>query len=161
MPFAEPTHRSYYIDKFNDEVLPCEPTLEGWAEWLSNGAGADPEENDANPAIADGERFTASCMRWGEDVMAVLEGGQWRLFNTAKGADFIAARFGKGLGWSPEHILDAEKGDEAILKFLNEDAAPFTNEGDTEYFALGFKEPNCVLEYHTHPPRLDVVAIVQ
>jgi hypothetical protein len=149
MKTAEPTSRSYYIEQFNDEVLPCEPSLGGWAEWLSK---PDPAYGRDAPA-GDGERFKATVMQWGEDVMAVREGGEWRLFNTANASGLfdgdtptlIAARFGKGLGWSPENILDGSRGDDAIRDWLSE-AGDMAD--DTEYFAVGFTRPDTTLIYH-------------
>lgn len=149
---TQPGARAYYIEQWSDEVVPCDCTLQGWAEWLSK-----PDIQWRRDAPAnDGDRFTASVIRFGEDAMAVREGGDWRLFNSLVDVDFVAARFGKGMGWSGDDILSPDE--PSVREWLEEN--PDQTEGTTVYFAIGFYEPEVTLVYHANPPRMTVEGLV-
>ena len=94
----------YYVDAFCDERLPCEPTLEGWAQWLQFGG------NDAagdggcdHPLLRDGDTVTLSCLDLHADLR--LRKGAWDRPPPAD-ANFFAVRFGPGQGWDAETIAD-------------------------------------------------------
>lgn len=48
----------YYVEDFTDEVIPCKPTLESWAEWLA----APSEDHDGRPPAKDGKVFAVFTM---------------------------------------------------------------------------------------------------
>jgi hypothetical protein len=129
---------SYYIDDLTDEVMPCEPTLEGWAAFLA----APDEEWNLEPAI-DGATFKTSVMRFDDDVIATRTASEdWALSSEPDGVALIAVRFGQGLGWSAENIV----GDfDELRAWLKENEALCD---DVEYIAVGFTEPAVVLVYH-------------
>ena len=105
---------SYYLEPWNDEVLPCDTTLEGWAEWLSK-----PAEDWNRPEPArDGETFTASVVSWDVDIVATRrEGGEWT-FNREipANASILAVRFGEGLGWNFDSVAHDEQGVRDVLR---------------------------------------------
>lgn len=140
---------SYYLDPWNDEVLPCDTTLEGWAEWLSK-----PAEDWNRPEPArDGETFTASVVAWGDDIVATRrEGGEWT-FNRPLPADasILAVRFGEGLGWDYDSVAHDETG---LRQVLGEVGG--TEVGDTELIAIGVDQPQVALVYRADPPRLEL-----
>lgn len=116
----------YYLRDYTDEVLPCEPTLEGWAAWL---AGADEgwgRDEAANP----GETFVCDLMERLPNIVAKLVEGVWVTPPLDAGtgyqnADFFAVACGGGwdheqAGETPQAALgDAEgwwsDGDEVEL----------------------------------------------
>lgn len=108
--------RVFYLDDFMCEVVPCKPTLEGWANWLSK---ADDQWEHEIPD--DGEVFEGSALLFGEDIIAKRQGGTWTLSRVPDDDAFIAVRFGPALGWSPEQIIYPDKGQTmagAIIEWL-------------------------------------------
>lgn len=97
----------YYLDDFTDEVMPCDPTLEGWAEWLSD--DVDGEWGRTGPEAA-GTRYAASVV----DLIATIEVRSDTAVETADdiaaltlpvlpaGTQYVYLRHGPGLGWDPE-----------------------------------------------------------
>lgn len=140
---------SYYLDPWNDEVIPCDTTLEGWAEWLSK-----PAENWNRPEPArDGERFTASVVSWDVDIVATRrEGGEWTFNREIPAhASILAVRFGEGLGWDYDSVAHDEAGLRQVLGEIGG-----TEVGDTELIAVGVDQPQVTLVYRAAPPLLEV-----
>lgn len=128
----------YYVAQWSDEIMPCAPTLEGWAEWLSK---PDEQWNRSEPAV-DGERFETSVMQMGADVIATRNEDGWKFSDEPK-ADFFAIRWGPGLRWDADSI----SGD---LESLQESL----DDGDDQpvYIAVGFNKPSVTLVFHAGPP---------
>lgn len=145
---AIPGERSIYIDDFTDEVLPCLPTLEGWAAWLSAPSEAWQRDRAAN----DGEQFKASVVRWQDDIVATRAGGEWNLSSPIpREATVVAVRFAPGLGWSAENIISGEDTGAAVIEWLNDMNIACDDE---EHIAIGFDEPATMLTFRADPARL-------
>ena len=139
------SERKYYITEYSDEVVPCDCTLDGWAQWLSK---PDPEWGRDEAAVP-GESFAASVTRFEDDIIATHDGDGWTLSRDPGDADFIAVRFAAGLGWPPEAIVYPE-GDETMadaLRLWLEDNGDATD--SPENVAVGYNEPDVVLTYRT------------
>lgn len=161
MPFANP---AYYLDDYSDEVM---PTLEGgltlasWAAWLAQG-GEKPEEGEEpgcwtfDPPL-DGAIFKASRMDFDEDIRVEhrtdADGEPTLLFSreSLSGYDFAAVRFGPGMGWDADAILDPT-GD-LDDQLANKDC-PLVEVGEEENIAVA-KTTDIVLVYRADPPRLE------
>ena len=147
--------RSYYLDDFLDESVPCELTLEGWAAWLSK-----PDPDWEHEVPKHGEVFTGSAIAWSEDIVATRADGTWSLSREPAERDFVAVRFGKGLGWSGENIVTADMAirdgkyvptetmAEALVRWFREydDCCD-----DVEYVAVGQNEDGWRFTYHSAP----------
>jgi hypothetical protein len=147
--------RAYYLTKFADEILPCDPTLEAWADWLSR----PDEEWGCETAAKDGDTFEASVIRFEPDIIATRDGDQWSLSRSVGDSDFLAVRFGEGFGWSSDNIVYGDDMDAALIEWL-------TDAGDTcdevEYVAVGVTEPRVRLRYVAGEcPVLHVEGLVQ
>lgn len=134
--------RSFYLNDFSDESVPCEPSLAGWAEWLSK-----PDSNwHRDTEAKDGETFSASATVWQDDIIATCSDGEWSLSRQPLPNAFVAARFGAGLGWSAEDILDSDEA--AILEYLKDYAS---DDGEV-YLAIGTHESGWRVTYTANPP---------
>jgi hypothetical protein len=145
--------RSFYIDQYTDEVMPCEPTLDGWAAWLAGGRdylddARDPDDDPAEGPPADGEGFTASAIRWLPDIVATFNGKDWALSAQPDVDDFIAARFYEGGGWSADDILSGD----TVLEHIEEAYGQTFNRDDRLFFARGINENGWRITYHAGPP---------
>lgn len=89
----------HYLADFTDEVMPCAPTLEGWAEWL-----ADPEEGwGEGPTATPGQIFDGYTMTRHPNVSARWDGEALILTpEPPPGADFFALARSGG-GWDVEY----------------------------------------------------------
>jgi len=153
--------RSIYLSDWSDEIMPCDPSPEAWAEWLSKGGS--PEWPVENPP-SDGDILDASAILWSEDIVARRVNGEWQLSRRiAEGEDFAALRYAQGLGWSPDNIVmegfsnvdgfidGDETFEQAILRCLRENDEYCD---DVEYVAVGTNE-ELKLVYRTDPARLE------
>lgn len=141
-----PPDRSYYLTEFADEYGPVsENTLPAWAEWLSK---PDADWGRDAPA-ADGETFAASAIRWDDDIVATRTPDGWTFSRDPSGEDFIAVRFGPGLGWDADMIVEGDDMPRALRDWLkaNDEICD-----DVEYVAIGMNEPDVVLTYRAGPP---------
>ena len=116
------TERLYYPDDFTDEVMPCNPTLEGWAEWLANPDGEFGRTEPAQP----GESWRGGAFEVVSITATYTAGRGWALDRTLTEAEATRAqgvyiRFGEGLGWDPE--LSADTVAEALELCRAEDGA--------------------------------------
>lgn len=88
----------YYLSDYADEVMPCQPTLESWAQWL---AGPDPEWG-RDEAARPGDTFEATTMvRHANITVRIGETGVEVLSQPPASADFFAVAPGFG-GWDAE-----------------------------------------------------------
>jgi hypothetical protein len=154
--------RSYFIDDFSDETVPCETTLEGWAKWL-----AEPDletfafVHGAEYPI-DGSVYKASALRWSEDIIAQFNDGRWHLSRVPfDGETFFAVRFGMGAGWDSDSIIYL-----SIADFTNPVACSHAlctelaelyslsnpEEGQEEFIATGSEENGWSITFHAGPP---------
>lgn len=142
----------FYIDDYSDEVVPCDCTLAGWAQWLSK---PDPQWQ-RDRAANNGETFKASVLRFAADVVATKQEDGSYAFSHEPGDDaaLIAVRFGPGLGWDPDNIFsdfaqlrDAMNDEGEMGDFYGADCFD-----DVEHIAVGFNEPDVVLTFHVGPP---------
>lgn len=154
---AEAESRSYYLEDYADEVVPCDCSLDGWATWL---AKPDPDWN-RHEAAENGASFKASAILWGEDIIATRSNGDWSLSREPADDEFVAIRFSEGLGWDPENIVTVDMdlvGDkveqrgtlgDALRKHLKD-----MNEScdDVEHIATGFHESDWLITFHEGPP---------
>ena len=146
--------RSYYLDEFTDEIMPCMPTLAAWADWLSR---PDPEWRP-DAAAADGTRYAATVLRWEEDVVVRRDGDGWAFSRDVPDAALVAVRFGQGLGWDSENIIGGRIGDDittSLRSWLKENDEYLE---DVEYVAIGMAEPDVVLVYRAGPPPALILA---
>lgn len=136
----------YYVERWSDEVMPCAPTLEAWANWLS--APASDWNRDA--AAVDGDRFETAVMKMGEDVVATRGDEGWE-FSHSPEADFFAVRWGAGCNWDADSI----SGDLKSLTEILDD-----NDDDKQFIAVGHNQPSVALVYRAGPPaRCEVEAL--
>jgi hypothetical protein len=147
-----------WLDDFVDEVVPCDCTLQGWADWLSK---PDLQWNREAPA-QDGAVFKAAVLELGEDIIATPSDDEpwgWALSREPGDDEFVAVRHGPGLGWDAEAII------ERSVEFYGEDLR-FTNsmadavrawldenecEGP-EVLAVGRQSSGWSVHYHAGPP---------
>lgn len=151
---------SIYLDDYSDEVMPCKPTLEGYAAFLSSGGTKDwPTE-----VPADGSVFKGRVLVYKDDIIATRKNGEWSLSrDPANDDDFVAVRSGPGLGWWPDMIIiqevelfegtyrNAETMAEALIRWLQENDDDMN---DIEYVAVGQNQDGLLFEYRSNPPRL-------
>lgn len=134
----------YYIDEFADEVVPCDCTLGGWAEWLS----APDEDWNRDAAAEDGETFKASTIEVLGDVRVEFTKGVWTAVEPIpEGTEMFWLRHHQGgTGWNAdfaaETITDA-------TDCLDEDDGPV-------WFACTKDGSNVLLTYRADGPRMDV-----
>jgi hypothetical protein len=93
----------FYLDDYTDEVVPCDCTLEGWAEWLSK-----PDPDWSRPiAATDGQSFPATRAEITEvECVKTAEGWTWPADIVAGLIDADATfmlRNGQGAGWWPDN----------------------------------------------------------
>lgn len=102
----------YYLTQWSDEVIPCAPTLEAWAEWLAK----PDEEWNRNAAAPTGEEYRASALKILGDVRVEWIDGQWQAVGSVpEGTSVFYLRWQEGgQGWDVEHsantIADAADG---------------------------------------------------
>ena len=164
MSTADAGTRSYYLDDFADEVLPCDTSLEAWAQWLASVPVADEDgqtEFGREAPASDGAVFAGSAILWHEDIVATRTDGTWSLSRAPGDDDFIAVRFCEGSGWSAENIVNAdfeqvgdtwapsETMEQALLRFLTEEGDCCD---DTEHVAVGTHEEGYRFTFRAGPP---------
>lgn len=129
-----------YLDDYSDEVCPCQPTLEGWADWLSKPA----LDWGRRKAAKDGDTFHAGTIQLYDDIVATMgTDGKWAFSATPpEDADHFAVRYGPSLGWDADSICGT-LGD--IIDYLAE------NEDNTEaqeHIVVGRWVEGLVVTYH-------------
>ena len=142
MAIAESGTRSFYIDDYSDESVPCDCSLEGWAEWLSK-----PDECWEHDCASDGGSFAGSALLWLPDVLATFDGEAWSLSREPDG-DFLALRFAPGSGWDGDSICN---GRDNLIEVLGENA-PDAVAGQVENVACGIHENGWRFTFRAGPP---------
>lgn len=152
-----PGSRSYFLDDLAEE-MPCEPTLEGWANWLAERDLETFAFQHGMEYPIDGSNYAANAILWHEDLIARLHDGRWTLSRTPEaGADFFAARFAAGTGWSEDDIIgdcsDYSSPAVGICFWLAENYPPDENDEDEEvYIAQGTCENDWRVTFHAGTP---------
>ncbi|MDP3550641.1 MAG: hypothetical protein Q8R81_09610 [Novosphingobium sp.] len=157
MTSTTPGTRSFFLNDFSDETVPCEPTLEGWAQWL-----AEPDlddgywQGDAEFPI-DGSAYKSSAILWSEDIIARKNDGRWTLSRPIHPEEtFFAVRFGPGAGWDADNIIYIGESETRHQDFCAE-LAELLGDSDEisdgeEYIAVGRVEGNWIVTFHAGPP---------
>ena len=130
----------YYLTDYDDEIVPCDCTLAGWAEFLDETVGA-----------ADGATFDALALHFEDDIIATRTAHGWKLSREPTPEQFVAVRFGEGLGWSSEYILHPAH----VREWLREQDPDCE---DTELLAVANYENDLRVTFRADPPRLEIDA---
>lgn len=148
----------YYIDDFSDEVMPCAPYLDAWAEWLSKPA----EGWGRDDIVADGAAFNTSVMRIEADIVATrLADGGWSFSREPHAGAFLAIRYDQHMSWDADDIIWGEDMGEALRDWFADDEHA---EGldDEVYVAVGTNLPDVTLVFHAGPPpTMEVVELAE
>lgn len=157
----------FYLDKYADEVLPLgleRPTLEGWAAWLSRGGERNDGRQDRDSCWcfdppAGGTEYAAGSLAFEDDVIATRsDDGESIAYSRPipDDIDFVAIRFGPGMGWEGDSIMSPE---DVEAQLLDKDC-PMLEPGESGHLAIA-RNANLRLIYRTAPPRLEVLGTVQ
>lgn len=159
LPFNDPGARSWYVNDHVDEGDVPATTLDGWATYL-----ADWQDDSTAEYYPDGEAFEASAILWHADIIATRTTDGWKLDREPVDGDFVAVRYGEGLGWAPENIVypngqyDVDAGEyrndetmaQALVNWLTENDHLCD---DVEYVAHGKHESGWAITLRrTDPP---------
>jgi len=157
--------RRYYIDRYSDEVVPCDCTLEGWAAWLAKGgnrgeAGRDEGDSWSFAPPAHGTEYRASVLHFLRDVTVTRDDADGLTFNPPliEGLGFAAVGSLAG-GWGCDEILDPG----AIAEGLTDEICPLIEKGETGTLAVAFNEPDVTLRFELGEggtPRLIVAGVL-
>lgn len=93
----------FYLEDFHDEVMPCDCSLDGWAQWLS-----EPSEEWNRPEGAkDGDTFDAERAEITYHEVSRLDDGALK-FDPPLPAkfDILAPAYCEGGGWDPDMICN-------------------------------------------------------
>ena len=143
----------YYLVPYTDEVMPCAPTLDGWAAWLSK---PDPSWN-RTAAAQDGDEFTASTLvSYGQITVDRPDTGRtdtdegWRISGLVDEwvGEFFLAVPG---GWDAEHSGPSV---DRALEGLEDDPGP-------HYLECVAAGEDVILVYRADPPRLEVARVAE
>lgn len=153
---------AYYPHDYADEVLPNDlpaSSLEGWAQWLGQGGDKCGEDGGGwqTEVPPDGKQFKATETTWLDDVEAAMDADGEITFKPPLPAeyDFLAFRFGPGMGWSPDDILYPVENPAQAIK-----EQELLSPGDDGLLAVG-KSREVMLTYRADPPRLIIEGAVQ
>ncbi|BBD01864.1 hypothetical protein [Sphingobium sp. YG1] len=129
-----------YLDDYSDEVCPCQPTLQGWAEWLSKPA----LDWGRRKSAKDGDTFTAGTIELYDDIIATKgDDGKWAFSGSPPDdADHFAVRHGLASGWDVDSICGTF-GD--LIDYLAEYADDTDGE---EHVVVGRWVEGLVVTYH-------------
>lgn len=161
----KPGTTAYYLDDFSDEVMPMKlegPTLESWAKWIAEGGDDGPDVE--GPFVEDGKILGASTLTFLEDVTVrrrVLtdeerDADEDELeFSPPLPAvfDFAAMRFGPGMGWEADCILDPSNIRDGLCGGFGSD---LLEPGDDCVLAIATSK-NIRVRYNADPPNLRIV----
>jgi hypothetical protein len=152
---------AYYLDDHVDEVLPHgleSLSLEGWAKWLANGGDAEWPAD----VPADGQEFTASSTTFDADIVAEMsEDGHTIVFSRPpNGYTFAAVRFGPGMGWSPDDILDPDGIEADLLGRGSWRDEPVLQPSEDCLIAVGH-HASLRLRYKSNGPAFEIIGTAQ
>lgn len=147
--------RHWYVDDHADETMPCAPTLEAWAEWLSK-----PDDSWEHEIPADGATFKVSTIDELCELTATKADGRWTLSGDppADATGFVC-RMDRA-GWDADTWSDTPLGHfEADTDFGGDNA--WYDDGDTEVLVCTRAGPSFICRFDADGPRLVVVSEVQ
>ena len=154
----------YYIEKFTDEVVPCECSLQGWAAWLAKGGDRDEDPDGAwsfEPPLP-GTTYLGSAMRMLPYVEVRRDDDGEVHFEQPLPAkfDFVACTDAEGGDWDADGILDPRD----VEGGLAPEHGALIEPGESGYLAFGITEWNIRFQYDVDEagtPQLTVVGKVQ
>jgi hypothetical protein len=129
----------FWLTDYADEVVPCDCTLGGWAEWLSK---PDEEWNRADPA-ADGATFRATRA---EVTYHSMRGGQLEPPLPHR-YNFVAVAMNAG-GWPADEIAESFEDLADAISFYGDDAVSIA--------AVVADTGRYTVTYRSDPPRCAV-----
>ena len=146
---SKPTY--YYLDPWIDETVPCEPSLQGWADWL-----CEPDEDwDRPEAAKDGDEFDAANLTLLGDVRAEWsEQGFAAVEPVPEGTMVFYLRHHEGCcGWDAAYSAETIR---AAAQGLTEDDGPL-------WFACMQDGPRVRVRFNAtdEGPRLTILGAVQ
>ena len=162
---AMPVATYYYLSDWTDETMPCQPTLESWAEWLSK-----PDAEWARDEAAETDTlFKGTTLEVLADLQFSVRDGVVSLPALPEGADQAFIRYGgPDSGWDADsstysgaHFPATPEGfRQDVEKLIGEEL--FGSEGEG-YVALVRSGPSFVARYTVTAggPRLEIEATVQ
>lgn len=138
------TQINYYLEDYTDEVIPCAPTLEGWAEWLSKPA---PDWSRAQ-AAQDGATFRVFTLEVLGDIRVEHDGKAWVAAEPVpEGTNGFYRRYFEGSpGWDAEF---------AANDLLNATDCIDADEGPL-FYACTKDGPTYIATFRADGPRLDL-----
>lgn len=133
----------YYLDAYTDEVIPCAPTLETWADWLSKPAE---DWSCRVEATEDGATFKVSTLELLGDIRVEHDGQEWvAVTPIPQGANgFYRRHFEGSTGWDADYSSDNLKDATDCIEL---DEGPL-------FYACTQDGPNYVATYRAEPPHL-------
>lgn len=94
----------YYLEDYSDETVPCDCTLQGWADWLSKPS----EDWNRDEAATNGETFAGFSIQILGDVRVEYIDGEWQAVEPIpdRTESFYKRHFEGGTGWDAEFAAD-------------------------------------------------------
>lgn len=153
------SERRYYVDQYSDEIVPCDCTLDGWAEWLAKDVRG--EWGRTGP-IPSGTELSASVLLFLGDVEVTRLTEKSFSFEPGlpENFEFAAMRFGKGLGWDAESILNPDELHDGLLGYGSEYCV-LLEVGESGWLALGVWEPRLRLRFELHEGGTGTLSILE
>lgn len=147
----------YYLTDYSDEINPCEPTLEGWANWLAAG---DPDWGPGLEPAKDGDTFdcaTLTIFAW-QKYLTNSE-GDWTPQGPVPEHDFAAiVADDQAIGWGPDEILWQSNVEEGLAEY-----SQLTSEDEGEAWVCFGRENKTplVATFHADGPTVTVEEVRQ
>lgn len=150
-----------YLDDWTDETMPCAPTLQGWAEWLSK---PDTDWN-RDEAARDGEEFATSSLRVLIDLKVVRTADGFQFDDPPRETTVAFLRYGgPETGWDAEQSTypgATSPGETPDLRTDIIDLLEGTLDvGDEAFVACCADGPNQRVRYTANPPALLIIGSV-
>ena len=142
---------NYYLTEYTDETVPCDCTLQGWADWLN----APSEDWNRDSGALNDEEFDAFTIEVLGDVRAEWQNGKWEAVEAIPEgtASFFLRHCQGGDGWDAEFAADTI-----------EDASDCIHAEDGPlWFACTRNGPSIRVRFNrtADGPRLTILATVQ
>lgn len=155
----------YYLDDWTDEVMPCQPTLESWADWLSK----PDQEWQREAAETPGSLLNGSTLIVVADLPFCIEEGVVSLPTIPTDGEEVFLRHGgPDTGWDADaHTYRGAEDDSSddgfrrdVLKMLRENVCDGDGDG---YLAVVRKGPDFVARFDvtSDGPKLTIEGTVQ
>lgn len=141
------TKTYYYLTEWSEDIMPCGPTLDEWAEWLSK-----PDADWNRPEAAkDGDTFSCATLIVLGETSATFVNGAWTA-NTPviDGTTWLYKKHDQhGSGWDVEFAGDTI---EAALHDYEAD------QGETVWLVCTKDGPHALATFHAKGPFLTIEA---